>query len=306
MLALNLLTRFYGILHNYRGVPSVALTPLRKIIRYLANNVLPNSLEKSDRRKAIQETDVIVSFTSFPARIQEVWQVVECMLRQSYCPKKVILWLSKEQFPQVDDIPVSLRKREGECFNIRLVEEDIRSHKKYYYVSREYPDSLVLLIDDDIYYPTDMIERLIKMYNIHQNAVICQYGYILKYDSQKSLLPYNEWKKVYSENEDPNFFFGSGGGTLFKPSSLYEDLINKDLFLQLTPTADDIWLNAMVRLVGLKCVMIKSGLILPITISGKKFNLCNENVGQGMNDVQIFNVRKYYINKYGVDPFIKR
>lgn len=303
MITLNLFTKFYGILRNYVGVPFVILTPLRRVTRYFANKVLPGYLEKSERKEAKQETDVIVSFTSFPARIQEVWQVVECMLRQSCRPNKIILWLSKEQFPHTEDIPASLREREGECFNIRLVEEDIRSHKKYYYVSKEYPDSLVLLIDDDIYYPTDMVECLIKAYNANPNAIICQYGYIIKYDWCGCLLPYNQWQKIYRASEDPNLFFGSGGGTLFKPSSLYEDLTKKELFLQFTPIADDIWLNVMVRLAGLKCVMIKSGLILPVLASGERVNLCNENVGQGMNDIQIANVRSYYIKKMKVDPF---
>ena len=92
-----------------------------------------------------------------------MWHVVECMFRQSYQPKKIILWLSQEQFPNEEDIPMSLRKRVNNIFQIRMVSGDIRSHKKYYYVVKEYPNSLILLIDDDLYYPTDMIEQLVKL-----------------------------------------------------------------------------------------------------------------------------------------------
>lgn len=295
----------YGYLHNYRGIPFWVLTPFRKFVRYLANRILPIYLEHSNRGEMKLQTDIIVSFTSFPDRIQNVWQVVECMLRQSYRPTKVILWLSKDQFLHREDIPLSLRKREGECFNIRLVDGDIRSHKKYYYISKESPDSLILLIDDDIYYPTDMLERLMKAYRNHPESVICQYGYIVQYSPQGELLPYSQWKPIYQEIISPNFFFGSGGGTLFKPSQLYSDLTKDNLFLKFTPIADDIWLNTMVRLGGLKCVMIKSGLILPVT-SSEDVSLSTKNVIQGKNDIQLADVRNYYIKKRDIDPFEKR
>ena len=302
---LDLFVSLYGYLRNYKGIPFWVFTPFRKFVRCLAHRILPKYLAHSNRGKMKCQTDVIVSFTSFPARILEVWQVVECMLRQSYRPKKIILWLSKDQFPQKENIPLSLREKEGECFNIRLVEGDIRSHKKYYYISKECPDSLILLIDDDIYYPTDMVERLMKAYRNHSEYVICQYGYILQYSQQGELLPYSHWKPMYKETISSNFFFGSGGGTLFKPSQLYSDLTKEDLFSKLTPIADDIWLNTMVRLNSLKCVKIKSGLILPIASSQENVNLSTKNLGQGRNDVQLANVRSYYIKKLGIDPFEK-
>lgn len=72
---------------------------------------------------------IIVSLTSFPARINNVWLVVECMLRQTVHADKIILWLSKDQFPSDDCIPFSLKKRISDVFEIRMVSGDIRSHK---------------------------------------------------------------------------------------------------------------------------------------------------------------------------------
>ena len=81
---LNLFISIYGILRIYRGVPFFALTPLRRAVRYLAKLILPIYLKKSLRSEPEQRIDVIVSFTSFPARINDVWQVVECMLRLTW------------------------------------------------------------------------------------------------------------------------------------------------------------------------------------------------------------------------------
>ena len=224
---INLFVKTYGKLHNYNVVPYWVLTPFRRIVRTIANLVLPRYLSKTCNYRQKEYTNIIVSFTSFPARINEVWQVVKCMKKQSYRPSKIILWLSKKQFTNSHEIPLSLRNLEDNLFTIKFVDEDIRSHKKYYYVSQEYPESLILLIDDDIYYPTDMIERLYKAYLKHPQSVICQYGYFMGYNKAGKLLPYRLWKHVNKDSiNDSSLFFGSGGGTLFNPSLLYNDLLN--------------------------------------------------------------------------------
>lgn len=52
---------------------------------------------------------IIVSLTSYPARISVVFQVLERMLVQTLRPDKVILWLAKEQFPNREaDLPDEL------------------------------------------------------------------------------------------------------------------------------------------------------------------------------------------------------
>lgn len=263
MNALDFFTKAYSLLHNYPGVPYWALTPLRIIVRLGANKVLPKYLERSCPKYRQSDNKVIVSFTSFPARINNVWQVVECMRRQTYKPAKIILWLSKDQFPSEKCIPQSLRSREGVFFEIRLVEGDIRSHKKYYYVFKEYPSSLVFLIDDDIYYPTDIIEKSMKEYLKGESAVVSNYGFQIKYDNLK-ILPYKKWKRMVNYSTSPNLFFGSGGGTLIDTSDMNPICTNIDLALRLTPMADDIWLNAVVRFSNMKVSMLKNGFLLPV------------------------------------------
>ena len=54
-----------------------------------------------------REETYIVSITSFPARINEIWITIETLLRQSFKPDKIILWLGEEQFPD-KQLPESL------------------------------------------------------------------------------------------------------------------------------------------------------------------------------------------------------
>ena len=41
---------------------------------------------------------VIVSMTSIPARIDKVWITVESLLRQTYKPDEIIVWLALDEF----------------------------------------------------------------------------------------------------------------------------------------------------------------------------------------------------------------
>lgn len=290
---LDFLTKSYALLHNYPGLPFWVLTPFRRIVRACANRWLPPYLAKASPSMGDKQSEVIISFTSFPARIYNVWQVVECMFRQTVQPAKILLWLSKEQFPTRESIPMSLRERENDIFEIRMVDGDIRSHKKYYYVAKEFPDSLVFLIDDDIYYRPDILERSLKAREKHPDAVICNYGSHIGYNEDGSLKPYNEWKTVDGFSDADDLFFGSGGGTLFCPSELHQDLTDIEKARRLTPIADDIWLNVMVRLAKRKIVMVENNLILPI-FNKNNTTLSSQNLGMSENDRQLGNVMEVY------------
>lgn len=238
------------------------------------------------------DSRVIVSLTSFPARINIVVYSIISLLRQTIKPRKIVLWLSKEQFSNKTDLPTKLLELEKYNLEIRFVEGDLKSHKKYYYAFKEFANDYVMLADDDIFYPADTIEQLIE--NMDSYSVNCSYGRILTYGSDGHLIPYNNWRytsDIYSESD---YFFGTGGGTLLKPSSLYKDTCNKDLFMSLCPKADDIWLNAMVRLANLNIKRVRTGLIFPLqTKSG--VSLASVNLAQNYNDIQINRVNEYYL-----------
>jgi hypothetical protein len=227
------------------------------------------------------------------------------MLRQTVRPKKIILWLSDEQFKE-QPLPHRLTELVGDYFEIRFVKGDIRSHKKYHYVLNEYPQSLILLIDDDLYYPTNMLEKMIDYSERYKDSVICRYGNIMKYNKDGLPLPYKIWwpdnKLVTTFSENVDFFFGTGGGCLLKKSLLYKDVLDIEKALSLAPIADDVWINAMVNLGKTKKIKIPCGLLMEITNNSNK-TLCSENVGENKNDSQISKVNSYYKEKIGVMPF---
>lgn len=290
----DLIVNLYGLLYKRAYIPNRLMSPFRVVIRMVANRIMPFFLKKKCKVKKTPRENrskkVVVSLTSFPGRIESVWMVVECMLRQTLCPDCIILWLSKEQFPD-EKIPQSLMDRIGSVFQVRFVPNDYRSHKKYLYAFSEYPNDIVITIDDDIFYPTTLISSLYESYKKNSHSVICCYGKEF-YCENNNVAKYESWKEYFDLNSS-RIFFGSGGGTLFIPSELYRDVLNINLAMNLCPYADDIWLNIMARMADLNVVLIVRRLILPICKEDDS-RLCSINVGQNLNDVQISNVCSYY------------
>ena len=125
----------------------------------------------------------------------------------------------------------------------------------------------------------------------YPDSVICNYGYRYSILNNNEFASYNSWRLCYEGGCD-NIFFGSGGGTLYKPSMMYKELTNIEKALALAPTADDVWLNAMARKNNTNVVLLPNGQFLPIK------NKCNHtltsiNVSDSQNDTQLKAVWEY-------------
>ena len=89
-------------------------------------------------------------------------------------------------------------------------------------------------------------------------------------------------------------FFTSGGGTLFPFFLMDRRLLKEDIFMELAPTADDVWLNFIAWVSGLKTKNTDEGLgyLIHIPDSSPK-GLFRQNVLRNQNDVQIKRVIDY-------------
>lgn len=285
---------------------------LRFLIRSSANFCLPLYFLLTAKHERFSEaslvfgevgTGIVVSLTTFPGRIDTVWLTVETLMRQSVKPDAIILWLSSEQFKGVSDLPQTLLGLVDRGLRIEFREGDLRSHKKYFYARKEFPGATLILADDDIFYPTTMLKDLVELSRQYEGKVICRFAKKIKWTESGRLSPYIEWMKVNDSTPREDIFFGSGGGVLIPPSAVHEDLLNENAFLENCPLADDIWLNAMCRLVSREMVSTPVPFsLLPVT-NNDKTDLSSVNNGQLMNDRQLEQVIAYCKKAHGVDPF---
>lgn len=249
-------------------------------------------------------SNVIISLTSFPARLNTIWQCIESLKRQSVTPEKIILYLSKEQVSQ-SELPSSLVNEEDDLFEIRMVDGDIRSHKKYYYAMKEYPDKIIVTTDDDVIYPPFMLSCLLEAHSQYPEDVIANYTHVIKHKNGV-VAPYIEWYDLPAEqnkiDETPNQIQVGIGGVLYPPKSLFKDVFNIDLARELSFLADDLWLFAQTIMGGHRVIKSKfnHNTIIPIIIENDK-TLTSENVFLNKNDVQFESLRKYYMDKFKTD-----
>lgn len=239
---------------------------------------------------------IIISLTSFPARIKTIHKTIETIINQTYKPDKIILWLGEEQFPNKDnDLPQELLNLKDKGLEICYC-EDIRSYTKLIPTLKKYPNDIIVTIDDDILYMNDWLEKLVKAYQENPNYIHCHRAHLILFNKQGKILPYKKWKFAVSRVKTSyNNFLTGVGGVLYPPNSLHPDIFNEQKFKELAPFADDIWFWAMAVLNGTKINVIKNNYTKLKYVDGtQECGLYQINVNSRKNDEQLANVLKEY------------
>jgi hypothetical protein len=246
--------------------------------------------------------NLIVSLTSYPQRIDCVHNTIESILKQSYIPEKIILWLADEEFPEKEKtLPKKLLNLINECFSIDWY-HNIKSYKKLIPVLKKYPDFTIIIADDDIYYPEKWVELLYKSYLSKPNMVHCHRMCRIYFNIKKEIMSYETWfDGSFLTTPSFNNFPTGGGGILFpKNIVLHQDIFREELFMKLCPTGDDIWFWGMMVLSNLKINLVKKNIkdiVERHTIkSTQHYTLYQINKIQ--NDIQIANLLSYYPEIY--------
>lgn len=251
-----------------------------------------------------KRVSVSVCMTSIPTRIEKLWVVMECIIRQTMQPGTVLLYLSKKQFKK-NETPFSLQRYvDSDFLHIVWVDEDIRSYKKFWYYIRDFPDRGFVTLDDDIIYPSDIIEKLLNGYDKSKKIIPACYCYKIKFDYRGQILHYEDWEKNTKRGDVGNdIFFGSGGGVYFPAGSLLGANLPYDTISQICPFADDIWLNVFVRKNGYEVMCVKNRRSVVSVPNSYKITLSSYNLDNGGNNVQLKSVVSFFVREYGFDPF---
>lgn len=239
--------------------------------------------------------ELIVSLTSFPARIPTIHLCIETLLQQTLKPDRLILWLSNSEISP-KTLPACLTRLQKRGLEIKWC-ENIRSYKKIIPVLRDFPDALIVTADDDVFYPHSWLEELYNAYQKEPQYIHCHIAHRLKHSPDGKLLPYMDWHWLACDFQGPSMdIFPTGvGGVLYAPGHLNPEVLNEAVFTTICPNADDIWLKAMSYINGVECKKIRKesmGLrTLRIKNDTRLFH--DGNMGGG-NDLQIKAVSEKY------------
>jgi hypothetical protein len=246
--------------------------------------------------------NLIVSLTSYPPRINYVHNTIESILKQSYIPEKIILWLADEEFPEREkSLPKKLLNLIDECFSIDW-HHNIKSYKKLIPVLKKYPDYTIITADDDVYYPEKWVEILYKSYLSKPNMAHCHRMSRIYFNKKKEIMPYKTWfdSSLLTIPSFNNFPTGVGGILFPQKIALYHDVFKEELFTKLCPTGDDIWFWGMMVLNNIKINLVHKNIkdiVEKYTIEDTQYYTLYQ-IKEIQNDIQIANLLSYYPQIY--------
>ena len=287
------------------------LTKINKTNNFLKNNGINKEKILCEIENFVQlgvteqkrNQKIIVSLTSYPARMYDIRYCLYSLLTQSLKPDEVILYLTASQFPNGEnDIPKSVLKLKENGLSIKFYEENIKSHTKLIPALKEYPNDFIITADDDIFYDRYCVENLYNSYlNSDKKTIIANRCHKISIDKNGSIKPYKNWKKCIENHDVSCLNFATGvGGVFYPPNVLYKDIFNSELFMELAPNADDIWFWAMAVLNGTN-TQISDTLMneLKYINPQRELNLNDDGTlystnGCGGNDLQMQNVLSHY------------
>lgn len=299
---MNSLYAIYFALPNFArlGLAGKAINRLLGMsLKRVLDLFMPSFLKRTAARAGYglntkkREETYIVSLTSFPTRINDIWITIETILRQSFKADKVILWLAEEQFLD-KKLPESLTKLTERGLTIEFC-EDLRSHKKYFFAMQKFSEANIFTVDDDLYYPSNLLKNVVELHKKYPGLIATNRAHKFTFRGG-GINPYRKWKHNVTDKKPSYFLVPTGGaGTLYPPGVLHQEVFNKDMFKKICFHADDLWLKIMA---------LKKGTLV---VTNRRYNrdfvsvgktqrekLVSGNVFSGGNDVQLKNVLEYY------------
>lgn len=195
------------------------------------------------------KTPVYISLTSIFGNQDILLETLISVIKQTRKPDKIFLYLSEEPYildhgfknKKITNLNLLNFINDNSIIDINWV-QNTGSYRKLLPLLKEKwdEDCIIITIDDDTVYDTNLIENLVNDYK-EQKCVIGYRGFTLRFDKLENF-DYSKHDKLQHLSLY-NFFTGKGG-ILYKPQFFHKtnDLIfNDKIYLDTCPTGDDIW-----------------------------------------------------------------
>ncbi len=226
------------------------------IIKQQLTQLLLYSKEKGVAAQEDSMHPIVVSLTTHGTRIHTVAFAVESIFSQTLKPNKVVLYLSEKEF-STRPLPLTLMRQQERGLEVRFV-DDLGPHTKLIPALKDFPEAIIVTIDDDYMYPFDLLERLVRANEAHPRAVCCSHSRMMKSNQAGRLFPYDSFEMCFPASDylSNNLLAEGFGGVLYPPRSLSEEVFNFEQLRKLAPSADDLWFKAMELLADTPVVQI--------------------------------------------------
>ena len=262
-----------------------------------------------EKIKAMLNRKMIVSLTTYPARIHSLAPVLESLYNQDRKADEIVLWLAEEEFPgKEQDLPVYLTELVSQQkLTIRWC-DNLKPHKKYFYAFQEYADDLIVTVDDDLLYSKNMLSSLYNSYLMYPDAVSAVRVHLMLLSEDGNILPYNAWIRETDcclLTPSMQLFATGGAGTLYPPELFRKEFLDRDAINENSPLADDLWLKAMELLSGVPVVAARLREPLEYVPGSQGDALKHVNDEQKQNDVQLGKIIQWTDRVFGQGSLVR-
>lgn len=246
------------------------------------------------RRKITGDGSCVLTLTTHGPRITTVFAAIESVARGAVLPKRTILYLDNPE--ELESLPKTLRRLISRGLEIELSQRNFGPHTKYFpYVTSlrtaKHTDYDLVTADDDILYPRHWLRSLLEARSedsISASTIFCHRAKQFTFDGY-GVAPYVEWPDV-NFCRPSSIAFATGVSGVLYPRSFLDSLMSAgDIFLEVCPRADDVWLHYMAIRSGFKVMQITSNPKLFPFVPGTQtgLSLVQANAFGGANDQQI-------------------
>lgn len=231
--------------------------------------ILSHAMPKLDLH-GLTEPSLVGSITTTPDRIALVHLAIESMMMQSVRPRCINLYVSDAL--SETPLPYSLTRLRALGLDIHFV-EDVGPHTKLIYALRQFPDDMIVTFDDDMIYPSNTVDCLLKTHRVYPHAIAANWARAIPLNGRgqpkcikkgKLLTPASLTRsanqKAHCATPGHHVFAYGTGGVLYPPGALDPRVQDVETFRALCPTEDDIWFKAMAMLAGTPVVPANLGI----------------------------------------------
>lgn len=257
------------------------------------------SVEKGVNTTFGQDGLLVVSLTTHGKRILTVHRTIESIFQQSLKADRIILYLGDREYQQIDQLPIVIRRQIARGLEVRFV-QDQGSYTKLLPALQEFPESDIITFDDDTLYPVNAIERLVNAHRIHPEAICALEARKIQWKNAVEFKTYNDFPFPRDPEDltSPLFIAEGFGGILYPSHCFSSQVFDSELYMQLAPTADDLWFWAMSLVNATPVVKVHDYFRFDyeryLDEDTQDIGLCNNNLFNGGNDKQLKALCDYF------------
>lgn len=291
---------------------------IESFLRILVKGTYENIKARRNRiLRTYQEKPVIkdlyVSLTTYAPRVHAFEYAVLSILAGSVMPEKILIYVPQGFKNLLNASPnaILLNHLDSGIIDLVEMEEDLGCHSKYFYAFKSYGNRKdIVICDDDVVYYEDWLKDLIQAPKNNPNFDVFAFKAIQVFRTENEIEPYDNWLHLSKDFKVGKTLYAEGvGGVLFLKNKLTREVFNKEVFMKITPKADDVWLWFCTYYNGLNVKYItpkNNSKLLYVIADSQVVNLWSENTSLKRNDIYVANCNTYFKDqlKFEIMPLI--